>query len=115
MTTKSIDPRALASITTGISLLENFSEVAAAISHVIGYPVWTHELPMVAKDASAAVLRQFPEMPTDDSGDWRKCAADVLERYGKKVKVERGMMVRGLAPEASLRMVTDAEIIPIEV
>lgn len=114
MPKKSIDPRALASITTTTTLIE-FAKVHEAIEHIVGYDVFTHEILVVIKDVQAAVLRQFPDMPTDDGGDWQKCAAAVLERYGPTVEVERGMMVRGLPPEASLRMITDAPIIPIEV
>lgn len=114
MTTKMLSSLALASITTGISMCENFGEVAEAINHVIGYSLWTHELPGVAKDAKAAVLRQYPDMPAEEPEDWRLCAADVIERYGTKLPVEKGMLVRGLSPLASLRMLTDAEIIPVD-
>lgn len=114
MTVKMLSSLALASITTGISMVDNFGEVAEAISHVVGYDLWTHELPGAAKDAKAAVLRQYPDMPAEEPEDWRLCAADVIERYGTKLPVEKGMLVRGLSPLASLRMLTDAEIIPID-
>ena len=114
MTTKMLSSLALASITTGISMCENFGEVAEAISHVIGYDVFMHEMPGVWKDAKAAVLRQYPDMPAGEPADWRLCAAAVIERYGTKLPIERGMLVRGLSPLASLRMLTDAEIIPVD-
>lgn len=114
MTVKMLSSLALASITTGVSMCQDFGDIKQAVSHVIGYDVFTHEMPGVRKDAKAAVLRQYPDMPTEEPEAWRLCAADVIERYGTKLPVEKGMLVRGLSPLASLRMLTDAEIIPVD-
>lgn len=114
MTSKTLSSLALASITTGVSMCEDFGDIAHAFNHVIGYDLWTHELPGAWKDAKAAVLRQYPDMPTEEPEDWRLCAADVIKRFGTTLSVERGMLVRGLGPMASLRMLTDAEIIPVD-
>lgn len=94
MTIKKIDPRALGSITTGVLLLDGFSNVHEAITHVLGREVYTHELPSLRKEASAAVLRQFPDMPTSISGGWKETAASITERFGTLVDVEKGHTVR---------------------
>lgn len=114
--TKIFDPRALASITTGILLLDGFGKVHEAIEHVLGRSLWTHELPGASKEASAAVLAQFPDMPTE-CADWRVVGDAVIDRYGAEVAVRRGSTERTVSPLATARMVLDdvVEIIPVEV
>jgi len=98
MSIKKIDPRALGSITTGVLLVEGFGAVHEAITHVLGREVWTHELPSVSDEARAAVLRQFPEMPTNVERSWSETAAAILAKYGATVEVETGSTHRMVDP-----------------
>lgn len=102
MSTKAIDPRALGSITTGILLLDDFGKVHEAIIHVLGREVWTHELPSVSAEATAAVLRQFPDMPTDVGGDWKATATAITSKFGALVDVEQGHTKRTAGPVETL-------------
>lgn len=103
---KQLDPRALAGITTGVLLVsEGFPAIHEAIEHVLGRPVWTHELPQCWNEARAAVLAQFPEMPTDVGGDYQATADAVRAKYGDRVPVHRGSTVRALDPITTARMV----------
>lgn len=51
---------AILSVTTGI-LLAEFSEVHQLIEHMAGEPVWTHQIPRVAREAEQTLLDQFPQ------------------------------------------------------
>lgn len=101
---KQIDPLALASITTGIALVEGFRGVAEAFEHVMGHPVWTHEMPMFADRAKHLILAQFPNMPVDVGADFRDCMAMVRKRFGETVSVARGSDVRAADPVTTLEM-----------
>lgn len=106
--TKSFDPAILASITTGIMLVEHgFSSMHEAAEWIMGHPVWTHEFADKAlwDRMGAAVLAQFPEMPVnkdDAKVDWQKVADDVRARYGENVSVTRGSSERTTDPITTL-------------
>lgn len=89
--TKNIDPAALASLTTDV-LMSTFDEVHEAAEHLLGRPVFTHELarPEIAAQLCAAVVARFPDMPTEEPADWRATAVDLRARYGAAVAVEGG-------------------------
>lgn len=90
MQTKSIDPAALAGLTTGI-LMTDFSAFHEAAEHVMGHPIWTHQFPVLHEKIKGAVLRQFPDMPTEVGGDgWEATRDAVRERYGSAVEVQKG-------------------------
>lgn len=102
---KLFDPAALASITTGILLVESFSKMAEAAEWLLGHPIWTHEYPALSDKLRAAVLTQFPDMPANKEEarvDWRKLAEDVRVRYGAHVSVKRGNSQREADPITTL-------------
>jgi hypothetical protein len=90
MQTKSIDPAALAGLTTGF-VLTNFADMHEAAEHVMGAPIWTHQFPVVLEELKAAILAQFPDMPTELLPEgWQATRDAVWTRYGKAVEVRQG-------------------------
>ena len=103
MTDKNFDPRAIASITTGVLLIEDFPQVHAAIEHIAGYPVWTHELPRVSREVCVpAILAIYPDMPLEMPDDWKVCADGLLERYGVSIQMPEGSAARTEDPISTL-------------
>jgi hypothetical protein len=96
--TKHFDPCVLASITTGVLLVYPFSRVHEAIEHVLGRPIWTHQIPAVTAAASAEVLRQYPDMPTVSEDNWKELARMVTEKYGASVPLEAAIVPKGVKP-----------------
>lgn len=88
---KSFDPAVIASLSTRILLVAPFSRVHEAAEWIMGHPVWTHQFPELADEMRAAVLKQFPEMPTDcDEEPWEQVRDAVYARYGTSIDVARG-------------------------
>lgn len=85
---------AVASLSTGVLLVEPFSVMAELAEYILGRPIWTHQYPALADDLRDAVLRQFPDMPTDASGvdrsNWRAFAADIEGTFGPTLQVRSG-------------------------
>lgn len=52
---------AVLSVTTGI-LVAEFGEVHALLEHLVGEPLFTHSLTVVAEPCAAEVLRQRPQL-----------------------------------------------------
>lgn len=105
--TKNFDPRAVASVTTGVLLLQDFGQVHECVTWVLGREVWTHELPGCAKETTVAILAQYPDMPTTCADDWKETAADVMERYGASIPLAKGSTERTMSPVATLAMLVD--------
>lgn len=110
--TKKIDPRALASITTGVCLID-FSKVREAFDHVLGRVTYTHELPGAKKEATAYILAQYPDMPTEPPEDWQALARDLVKRYGPAVVVTKGNTVRTMSPVETAALLFDGPIVEI--
>lgn len=81
-------------ISTGVMLVHDFSQVHACIEWIIGAPVWTHHLPKLHPPLQRAIKEQFPDMPTEMDGvdreNWRRFASDIEARFGKTLSVRRG-------------------------
>ena len=89
--TKVLTVASLATITTGISMVERFEGVPEAFEWVLGHPVWTHEMPRMMEPAKKLILAQFPEMPSQATGEnWRQIRDAAIARYGESVEVRRG-------------------------
>lgn len=100
---RDFDPRILGSITSGTLLIQPFSLVHEAIEHIVGHPVWTHELPAVCRDLCAPeILSRYPDMPKETPEDWQACAASLSDRYGPAVSMPRGNGVRTSSPLETL-------------
>jgi len=86
-TVKCIDPAALASLTTGV-LLVDFSTVHEAAEWVMSRPIWTHQFPSMFDEIKSAVLLRFPNMPIEiPSSGWERCRDDIRDHYGLTVNV----------------------------
>lgn len=101
--TKQIDPAALATLTTGIVMVESFSAVHEAAEWLLGHPVWTHEfvVPEIKRALIDEVLRQFPDMPTEKPEDWATCRLSLHSTYGDTVAVKKGKRERTVDPVTS--------------
>lgn len=94
----------VASCITGIGLCESLSisRMQEVASHLLGYPIWTHELGN--KSITAAIeaegRRQFPNMPTKEfaSDVWQAAAEAAEAAYGKTVIVKMGGEERSRNP-----------------
>jgi hypothetical protein len=122
MSTKTFDTLLIASACCGVSLTEHLtvSELSKIGGHILGFPVWTHELGKsgYAGRIEAAIRRQFMDMPSADEArrDWRSAAARSVARYGETVEVEAGNETRHEGPVESLARITGRpeDIIVIE-
>ncbi|MDQ0305290.1 hypothetical protein [Ancylobacter polymorphus] len=103
MDNRSFDPRILGSITTGTLLVGSFGDVHEAIEHIVGHPVWTHEIPGLFETARAAVLKHYPDMPATEPTDFRECAEDLVKRYGDALPMPKGTATRDKSPLATLQ------------
>lgn len=78
----------LLSLSTGI-LLTEFPNVHAAVEHLAGGPVWTHQIPAAMDALVPDLLRQHPWLAEVDAPDDLKSEQDVrgflaplIARYG---------------------------------
>lgn len=103
--TKSFDIRVLGSITSGVLLLQGFSEVHEAIEWLSGFPVWTHELPEASSALAAGLIGRFPDLPTHDDNidDWRERADRLLAKYPEKIAFPKGAGKRARDPISILQ------------
>lgn len=108
--TKMIDVCALATITSGTVLCQPFSLVKEAAEQLLGHPVWTHEfvVPKIQKALIAAVLAQYPDMPVEQTADWKATRDALYERYGQMVEVKRGSREREAGPVDTLQSLMDS-------
>ncbi|WP_084398322.1 DUF7736 domain-containing protein [Henriciella aquimarina] len=102
--TKEFPTLQIASAITGIGLCEGmkYSDMQVAFDHILGRPVWTHELGHGATTEKVRELgfAQFPDMPAREEAqaDWKAAAAKALAAYGETVTVRRGQDVREADP-----------------
>lgn len=99
---KYFDARVLASITTGVLLLEPFSLVHEAIEHIAGHPVWTHELPSYSRAITPSLMALYPWLPTSQPDDWEALAADLAWNYPNPLPARGGTGVRERDPISTL-------------
>lgn len=118
-TLKTFDTPTLASIATGVLLVQPFSKVHEACEWLLGHPVWTHELGSKAtvERIKAALVAQFPEFGTIDAANvgkdnWAPFAYELIENLGPSREIARGSQEREADPITTLwQMRPDAEII----
>lgn len=100
--TQDISTLGLATLTTGICMVQGMAGVYEAAEAVLGHPVWTHELGSASKRISKLVQAQIPDFPTVVESDWETTRDALLARYGETVTVQRGQEQRQVSPVATL-------------
>lgn len=88
------DTLELASITTGVLMVEPFSRVTELVQRITGFPVWTHQLPRVCEEIGEHIGLSIPGFPLQDAeedicADWRGYADRLVKRFGTKVSFPR--------------------------
>lgn len=101
--TKALSTLAVATLTTGIAMVEGFAGVSEAAEWIVGHPVWTHELGKAADRAIELIPQQYPEFPTEIAGTWQETREAVLARYGETIEVQRGTDRREAHPMDTLQ------------
>lgn len=104
---KNLNPCAVATITTGIVLVHNFEGVGEAFEHVMGHPVWTHEMPMLGDRAKALILEQYPDFPVDPPADWKALADKLIADWPDGIPIKRGGEERPGDPVSTLDQAVD--------
>jgi len=121
-TTKSFPARTLVSIFTGCGVPGvTFDQLHESIEHLIGEPVWTHQLGQrgVWDDARAEIIRQLPAFSADTAS--LKAAVDGLDGDEREAAAQNWLVqtcaAMGYTCESSIDVVkgggtgrTDAEI-----
>lgn len=100
--TREFPSLAVGSAALGIALRDGltYSDVQEISEHVLGHPVWTHEIPSTGPEVDRRIREQFPLMPTreDARADWQATAAKITAAYGKTMTVKRGNQKRARDP-----------------
>ncbi len=111
-TTETFDTLLVASTACGVALTDKISMpmMSKLGGHVLGFPVWTHELGRsgYAGRIAAAIYRQFMDLPSEQEAerDWRSAAARAVARYGETLEVAPGNETRIEGPVESLARIT---------
>lgn len=100
---KTFPTLAVATAATGVGLTSMpFSAVHEICEHVIGHPVWTHELGhgAVTDRIRDLLLAQFPELPSPElaNEDWQAAAKKATDAYGETMTVPHGSEERAAHP-----------------
>ena len=86
-------------------LMGDIGEVYEVISHFIGRPTYTHELPKYSRLAAAQIAAAFPAMSGRENDPWQDVRAAVLAEYGASVDVPdewAGSATDGKGPIANI-------------
>ena len=93
--TREFSTAAIASISTGIMLCK-FGEMHEAAEYLMGHPIWSHHFASkeLSESMKRAVVRQYPEMPTELSGvtaeNYLEYLNKIEAKFGKTVKIKKG-------------------------
>ncbi len=102
---KRFDALTIGSLTTGIMLKERgFSDMHEAFEHVMGHPVWTHEMASkpLWESARDRVVAQHPEFPVEVTTTWQDLAEKLSRDYPDGIEIKRGDAERATDPISSL-------------
>jgi hypothetical protein len=115
---KTFPSLAVASAVTGIGLCDglSFSLMGEITSHILGYPVWTHEIPDAGRRAWLVLKRQFPLLPSRDdaASDWKAAAAAMTAAYGAEIEIRAGAGERKESPLDTLqKMIGDKPVVAV--
>lgn len=101
---KGFDPAAIASLTTGVALVE-INKIHEAAEWVMGHPIWTHEFASkeLWTDMRQRILAVLPNMPTEEPGDdWPRLVEAVRQHFGEVVMIPKGDAKRKADPLTTL-------------
>lgn len=110
--TETFDTLLVASTACGIALTDkiSWSLMSKLGSHVLGFPVWTHELGTNGYGLviEARLRRLFPTLPSEDlaRADWKAAADAALALFGPTLDVPRGNETRTEGAVESLARIT---------
>lgn len=102
--TREFPTAVIASLTTGVMLVENFSLLHEAAEYLMGHPIWTHHF--ASKDLwhemQKTVLEQCPDMPMSIEGVTKDNFVDKLAeielQIGKTVRIRKGGGLTAMLP-----------------
>jgi hypothetical protein len=98
-----ISTAALATLTTGIVMVEKFAGVGEAAEAVCGHQVWTHEMGRAGDRAREVIPAQLPGFPMEATADnWREVRDAAIVQFGETVEIERGTDQRTAGPTETL-------------
>lgn len=98
-----VSTAALATLTTGIVMVEGFAGVGEAAEAVCGHPVFTHEMGDAGDRAREVIPAQLPGFPMEATADnWREVRAAAIAQFGETVEIERGTDQRKADPLTTL-------------
>jgi hypothetical protein len=94
---------ALATLTTGVVMVDKFEGVGEAAEAVTGHPVWTHEMGKAADRAREVIPAQLPGFPMEaTSENWQQVRDAAIAQFGETVEIERGTNQRRADPMTTL-------------
>ena len=98
-----VSTAALATLTTGIVMVEGFAGVGQAAEAVCGHPVWTHEMGHAGDRARDVIPAQLPGFPMEATSDnWREVRDAAIARFGETVEIDQGTDQRTAGPVETL-------------
>lgn len=104
MNDKTFDARDVGTLATGIVLHpDGFRNVPELFQHVMGHPVWTHEMPDLGAEARRRILAALPDFPNSKPTDWQALSNELIQRYPNGVTLPRGDAVRRADPITTLQ------------
>lgn len=114
---------AILTVTTGRFLTPDIGDLYTLLGFMVGYEVFTHEIPDACNQAALELLRQFPQLADVDASsvtedNWRDWLDEQEAKYGKEFTVtapeSAGRTESPVASLARMRGTTD-DIIVVKV
>ncbi len=100
--TREFSTAAIASISSGVLLCEDFGKMAEAAEYLMGHPIWTHHFAdkQLCDDMKRTIAEQCPGMPTELEGGptWRAQLAEIESKFGKTVRIRKGSGLTAMLP-----------------
>ncbi|WP_099863819.1 DUF7736 domain-containing protein [Pararhizobium haloflavum] len=101
----------LLSITDG-RLMGDIGTVYEVLSHFVGRPVFTHEIPKYGRLARPIILKDFEQLDTTDCPDWQAARDWAVAHFGEEMEVPAGwagVLADGKSPIENLNNIVDGK------
>ena len=130
MSAKSFPTDLVASVAVGVAITNTvkLSGIHGLVEHVLGHPVWSHEVGTQLPFASAKLKPLFADLAPPDMDDMRRMSPEarrdatmqfhqrVVARHGTDIEVEKGDGVRAADPMTTARaLYPKTEIVGVKV